>query len=130
MVSLEFCKSGPEKFWRGCPKKSGPPPTTHHPHPRSDPYIYQSIGFNLRIPDIYFLMGWTGVFQKLCFLQPPGGHQKKGKKNYAGIKHSLHQLRKRRHIGPKCRESPPPKEKENLWGSGGWLAAPYSRPKP
>ena len=63
MVSLEFCKSGPEKFWRGCPKKSGPPPTTHHPHPRSDPYIYQSIGFNLRIPDKIFLMGWTGVFQ-------------------------------------------------------------------
>jgi len=32
---------------------------------------------------------------------------RKDKKNYAA-KHSLHQFRKRRHIGPKCRGSPPP----------------------
>ena len=33
--------------------------------------------------------------------------------NTQTLKHSLHQLRKMRHIGPKCSESPPPKEKEN-----------------
>jgi hypothetical protein len=36
-------------------------------------------------------------------------------------KHSLHQLRKRRHIGPKCHESPTTKGKRK-WGSGGGLA--------
>jgi hypothetical protein len=34
--------------------------------------------------------------------------QKKKEKTTQGAKHSLHQLRKRRHIGPTCRESPPP----------------------
>ena len=38
MVSLEFCRSGPKKFWRGCPKNSNPPSTTHHPpSPRIGP---------------------------------------------------------------------------------------------
>jgi hypothetical protein len=32
------------------------------------------------------------------------------RKTTQAAKHSLHQLRKRRHIGLKCRESPPPKE--------------------
>jgi len=31
-------------------------------------------------------------------------------------KHSLHQIRKRRHIGPKCRESTTPKERRKLVG--------------
>jgi hypothetical protein len=39
--------------------------------------------------------------------------KKRKEKTTQAAKHSLHQLRKRRHIGPKCRESPPPKEKEN-----------------
>jgi len=49
---------------------------------------------------------------------------------------SLHLLRKRRHIGPKSRESPPPGRlsewfgMKNYWGSGGWQAAPCSRPRP
>ena len=40
--------------------------------------------------------------------------QWKNRKTTQAAKHSLHQLRKRRHIGPKCRESPPPKEQESL----------------
>jgi hypothetical protein len=38
-------------------------------------------------------------------------HERKEKKRNAtqAARHSLHQLWKRRHIGPKCRESPPPK---------------------
>ena len=38
-------------------------------------------------------------------------------KSTQAAKHSpLHQLRKRRHIGPKCRESLPPKQKRKLVG--------------
>ena len=37
-----------------------------------------------------------------------GGFAKK-RINTQAARHSLHQLRKRRHIGPKYRESPPPK---------------------
>jgi hypothetical protein len=42
-------------------------------------------------------------------------HKRKEKKRETtqAAKHSLHQLRKRRHIGLKCRESPPPKDKRN-----------------
>ena len=56
--------------------------------------------------------------------------RKEKEKIAQAAQHSLYQLRKRRHIGPKCRESSPSKEKENSWGSGGWLAAPCSRPRP
>ena len=35
-------------------------------------------------------------------------NKKKRKKTSQAAKHSLHQLRKRRHIGPKCHESPSP----------------------
>jgi len=37
------------------------------------------------------------------------GRKEKKRKTTQAAKHSQHQLRKRRHIGPKCRESPPPK---------------------
>jgi len=42
--------------------------------------------------------------------------KEKKRKTTQAEKHSLHQLRKRRHIGPKCRESPPPKVKRKLVG--------------
>jgi len=35
--------------------------------------------------------------------------REKKRKTTQAAKHSLHELRKRRHIGPKCRESPAPK---------------------
>jgi len=41
------------------------------------------------------------------------------KKIYAGSETFPYQLRKRRHIGPKCRVPPPPKEKRKLL-EGGW----------
>ena len=57
----------------GVPKSPNPlegPPT---PDPLgSDPFIYQSIALNLRIPNIQFLMGSTRDVQKLCSLGPPG----------------------------------------------------------
>ena len=34
--------------------------------------------------------------------------ERKERKTMQAAKHSMHQLRKRRHIGPKCRESSPP----------------------
>ena len=37
--------------------------------------------------------------------------KEKKRKTTQAAKHSLHQIRKRRHIGPKCRECPPPKIK-------------------
>jgi hypothetical protein len=37
---------------------------------------------------------------------------RKEKKNYAGSKTLPASIRKRRHIGPKCCESPPPTSKE------------------
>jgi len=49
------------------------------------------------------------------------GQEEKKRKTTQAAKHSLHQLRKRRHIGPKCRESPPPKEKKTSGDlEGGW----------
>ena len=47
----------------------------------------------------------------------PSTYRRKGmeKKITQAAKQSLHQIRKRIHIGPKCRESPPPKRNlENL----------------
>ena len=56
----------------GVPKSPNPlegPPT---PDPLgSHPFIYQSIALNLRILNIYFLMGLTLEVQKLCSLGPP-----------------------------------------------------------
>ena len=56
----------------GVPKSPNPlvgPPT---PDPLgSNPFIYQSIAVNLRIPNIQFLMGLTRDVQKLCSLGPP-----------------------------------------------------------
>jgi len=50
MIYLKFRRSGPVNFWRGGPKNSGPsrPP----PPLRLDPYIYQSIALDARIPNI------------------------------------------------------------------------------
>jgi len=54
LICLKSRENVPEKFCRLGPKKSRHPPTTPHPPPpRIGPiYIYQSIGSNLRIPDI------------------------------------------------------------------------------
>jgi len=56
----------------GVPKSPSPlegPPT---PDPLgSDPFVYQSIALDLRIPNIQFLMGLTRDVQKLCSLGPP-----------------------------------------------------------
>jgi hypothetical protein len=43
--------------------------------------------------------------------------KKKGEK-LRRQQNTLHQLRKRRHIGPKCRESPPTKEKNKSFSLG------------
>ena len=37
-----------------------------------DPYIYQSIALDARIPNIHIIIELTRAVQKLCFLQPPG----------------------------------------------------------
>jgi hypothetical protein len=50
----------------------------------------------------------------LAYWPKPG--KKRERKIKQAAKHSLHKLRKRRHIGPKCRESLPPKEKRKLVG--------------
>jgi hypothetical protein len=42
--------------------------------------------------------------------------ERKKRNTTQAAKHSLHELRKKRHIGPKCHESPPPKEKRKLVG--------------
>ena len=46
---FKFRRSYPVNFWRGGPKNSGPPRT---PPLRLDPYIYQSIALDARIPNI------------------------------------------------------------------------------
>ena len=47
-----------------------------------------------------------------CWWRVSKAHdRKKKRKTTQAAKHSLHQLWRRRHIGPKCRESPPPKKK-------------------
>ena len=63
-----------------CPRKKLEPPAKKlktrwgTPPPPFDPYIYQSIALDVRIPNLNFLIDLTGVVQKLCFLQPPAVH--------------------------------------------------------
>eukprot|EP00983_Pelagomonas_calceolata_P073147 1152022-Pelagomonas_calceolata.AAC.1 len=49
--------------------------------------------------------------------------KKKGEEPRRQREHSLHQSRKRRHIGSKRRESPSPEGKREASGSGGFLEA-------
>ena len=75
MIYLIFREFVSKNFWRGGPKKSKPPQGPPTPDPLgSDPFIYQSIALNLRIPNIQFSMGLTRDVQKLCSLGPPAPH--------------------------------------------------------
>jgi len=71
------------------------------------PSLMQGVsGFAACVVFLLFTRCW--LFHSVCAgLGSPLLIEKKRKTTQAA-KHSLHQLRKRRHIGPKCRESPPP----------------------
>jgi len=62
---LKFCGSGQQKNW-GTPPKPRPPPL------QFDPYIYQSIALDAKIPTMWYLIDFTRAVQKLSFQHPPG----------------------------------------------------------
>ena len=73
-------------------------------------------GPKLQLTAFFFLDGSAISIPRLSCGSSTNTHKERGmkkkRKTTQAAKYSLHQLRKRRHIGPKCRESFPPKGDE------------------